>query len=214
VLPGPLFEGAFSWLSALLMGALKVLWGLLSGFALTNPDVTWLPQVREVSGRCLLVVVKNTVYVLAVLAAAILVMTRETVQIRYGIADLAPCLLVGLVAANLSVPLWHRQPADHDLPAVDDRADSVPGPTVRRARRRRPLPGRCPGRASRSDRSAASCAAMWVSGSPRRPRSASRRRVDSSRAALAMLLAAGRGARLAPGRTRHPGGIPHRRVRP
>lgn len=102
-LPGPLFDGAFSWLSALLVGALKLLWGLLSGFALTNPDVTWLPQVREVSGRCLLVV--NTVYVLAILAAAILVMTRETVQVRYGIADLAPRLLIGLVAANLSAPL-------------------------------------------------------------------------------------------------------------
>jgi len=103
VIPGFFFDSAFSWLSALLVGALKYLWGLLGGFAVTSPDVTWLPQVREVSGRSLFVV--NTVYVLAVLAAGVLVMTRETVQIRYGIADLAPRLVVGLVAANLSTPL-------------------------------------------------------------------------------------------------------------
>ena len=100
---GPLMDGMFSALSTLMLGALNVLWGMLGGFALTSPDVTWLPQVRELSSRSLLVV--NTVYVLAVMAAGILVMTRETVQIRYGIGELAPRLLVGLVAANLSTPL-------------------------------------------------------------------------------------------------------------
>jgi len=100
---GSLLDTLVTALSALMLGALNLLWGILGGFALTSPDVTWLPQVRQLSSRSLLVV--NTVYVLAVLAAAILVMTRETVQIRYGIGDLAPRLLVGLVAANLSIPL-------------------------------------------------------------------------------------------------------------
>jgi hypothetical protein len=101
--PGPLLDGLFSALATLMLGALHLLWGLLGGFAVTSPDVTLLPQVRELSTRSLLVV--NTVYLLAVMAAGILVMVRETVQIRYGIADLAPRLLVGLVAANLSTPL-------------------------------------------------------------------------------------------------------------
>ena len=48
---------------------------------------------------------KITAVVLAVLAAGIVVMTRETVQVRYGIADLAPRLVLGLVAANLSTPV-------------------------------------------------------------------------------------------------------------
>jgi hypothetical protein len=100
---GWFFDGAVSWLSAILLGGLQLLWKMLAGFALTSPDVTVLPQVREVSARSLLVV--NTVYVLAVLAAGIVVMTRESVQTRYGIADLAPRLVIGLVAANLATPL-------------------------------------------------------------------------------------------------------------
>jgi hypothetical protein len=100
---GWFFDGAISWLSKILLGALELLWKLLAGFALTSPDVTVLPQVREVSGRSLLVV--NTVYVLAVLAAGVLVMSRETVQVRYGIGELAPRLVIGLVAANLATPL-------------------------------------------------------------------------------------------------------------
>jgi hypothetical protein len=100
---GWFFDGAVSWMSSILLGALDALWKLLAGFALTSPDVTVLPQIREISARSLLVV--NTVYVLAVLAAAILVMTRETIQVRYGIAELAPRLLIGLVAANLATPI-------------------------------------------------------------------------------------------------------------
>jgi hypothetical protein len=100
---GWFFDGAVSWLSAILLGGLQLLWKMLAGFALTSPDVTSLPQVQEVSARSLLVV--NTVYVLAVLAAGIVVMTRESVQTRYGIAELAPRLVIGLVAANLATPL-------------------------------------------------------------------------------------------------------------
>jgi hypothetical protein len=101
--PAWFFDKMLGWLTGLLVGALKQLWGLLAGFALTSPDVTVLPQVQDVSTRTLLVV--NTVYVLAVLAAAVLVMTRETLQVRYGVGDLAPRLLIGLTGANLAIPL-------------------------------------------------------------------------------------------------------------
>jgi len=103
MLPGLGFASPFTWLSALMIGALKLLWKLLGGFELTSPDVTVLPQVGALSGRALLVV--NAVYVLAVLAAGIVVMVRETVEVRYGIGDLAPRLVVGLIAANLAIPL-------------------------------------------------------------------------------------------------------------
>lgn len=103
MLPSAVFDAMLGWLSALLLGALQLLWGLLSRFAFTSPDVTALPQVAQVASRSVWVV--DTVYVLAVLAAAILVMTRETLQVRYGIGELAPRLLIGLVAANLATPL-------------------------------------------------------------------------------------------------------------
>ena len=100
---GWFFDSAVSWLSSFVTAALQHLWDLLAATALVSPDVTGLPQVRLISGRSLLVA--NTCYVLVILAAGILVMTRETVQIRYGIGELAPRLVIGLVAANLATPL-------------------------------------------------------------------------------------------------------------
>jgi hypothetical protein len=98
-----LFGVAMSLLTSALLGALLLLWNLVPGFAMTSPDVTVLPQVVAVSSRSLLVV--NTVYVLAVLAAGVVVMARENLQLRYGIGELAPRLVIGLVAANLATPL-------------------------------------------------------------------------------------------------------------
>lgn len=104
-MPSGVFDALLAWLSAVLLGALQLLWAMLSRFVLLSPDVTVLPHVRTVASRSVWVV--DTVYVVAVLAAAILVMTGETVQIRYGIGDLAPRLVIGLVAANLALPLCH-----------------------------------------------------------------------------------------------------------
>jgi hypothetical protein len=49
--------------------------------------------------------VVNTGFVIAVIAAGVLLMTRETLQVRYGIGDLGPRLVVGFVAANLAGPI-------------------------------------------------------------------------------------------------------------
>jgi hypothetical protein len=49
--------------------------------------------------------VVNTSFVLAVLAAGIIAMTYEQVQIRYSIKELAPRLVFAAVAANFAVPL-------------------------------------------------------------------------------------------------------------
>jgi hypothetical protein len=100
---GWFFDSAVSWFASFVTAALQHLWNLLAATLLISPDVTGLPQVRLISGRSLLVA--NTCYVLVILAAGILVMTRETVQIRYGIGELAPRLVIGLVGANLATPL-------------------------------------------------------------------------------------------------------------
>jgi hypothetical protein len=97
------YDSVLGWLGAAAAGSLQTLWDLLAATLLTSPDVTVLPQVATLSGRTL--VVANTCYVLVILAAGVMVMTRETVQVRYGLADLAPRLVIGLVAANLATPV-------------------------------------------------------------------------------------------------------------
>ncbi len=91
------------WLAGQVAAALNRLWGLLSGTVLWVPDVTALPQVQRLTGTSLAVV--NTGFVLAVIAAGVTVMTRETLQVRYGIGELAPRLVVAFVAANLAGPI-------------------------------------------------------------------------------------------------------------
>src|SRR6266487_4581289 len=46
-----------------------------------------------------------TGFVLAIIAAGVTVMTRETLQVRYGVRELAPRLVIAFVAANLSGPI-------------------------------------------------------------------------------------------------------------
>jgi hypothetical protein len=91
------------WLLALTLEAIKALWGLLAGTALSTPDVTGLPQVQQITSRSLAVV--NVGFVLAVITAGVTVMTHETVQVRYGIGEMAPRLVLGWVAANFSMPI-------------------------------------------------------------------------------------------------------------
>ena len=124
---GWFFDSAVSWLASFATAALQLLWNLLAATVLVSPDVTGLPQVRLISGRTLLVA--NTCYVLVILAAGILVMTRETVQVRYGIGELAPRLVIGLVAANLATPLCSGIDQSSQRPdrGVDRGTDRRPG---------------------------------------------------------------------------------------
>lgn len=92
-----------NWLLGITLDAIKDLWGLLSETAFTTPDVTTLPQIQAISGKSLTVV--NVAFILAIITAGITVMTHETVQIRYGVAETAPRLVVGWIAANFSMPI-------------------------------------------------------------------------------------------------------------
>ncbi|MCA2216362.1 conjugal transfer protein TrbL family protein [Jidongwangia harbinensis] len=89
--------------AAVIAGGLSILWDLLSATAFHSPDVTLLPQVQSFSRTSLAIV--NTCYVLAILWMAILVLGRDTIQSRYGPGELIPRLVIGLIGANLAMPL-------------------------------------------------------------------------------------------------------------
>ena len=100
---GWMFDQAAAWLAAFVADSLNAIWALLAATLFHLPDVTGLPQVAAVSARALAVV--NTAFVLAIMTVGIVVMTRHTVQAQYGAAELAPRLVIGLVAANFATEI-------------------------------------------------------------------------------------------------------------
>ncbi|GAB4054716.1 hypothetical protein [Catellatospora paridis] len=100
---GAVLNAAFGWLVAALLTCWEFALELLRRSAFTMPDVTLLPAVEEFSRKCLWIV--DSAYVLAILASAVTVMTYESYQIRYGVKELMPRLLVGLMAAHWSLPM-------------------------------------------------------------------------------------------------------------
>ncbi|MET8149127.1 conjugal transfer protein TrbL family protein [Actinoplanes sp. NPDC049668] len=98
-----LLDGVLGWLAKAIVATLKALWGLLEQTAFTSPDVTTLPQVVTISGRSQMIV--NTAFVLAIIAVGVTVMTHETVQVRYGVGDLVPRMVIGFIAANFATPI-------------------------------------------------------------------------------------------------------------
>jgi hypothetical protein len=100
---GWMFDQAVAWLLGFTRDTLNTIWRLLAATLFQLPDVTRLPQVAALSGRSLTVV--NTCFVLVIMAAGIVVMARDAGQARYGIAELAPRLVIGFVAANFATPI-------------------------------------------------------------------------------------------------------------
>ncbi|MCP2323400.1 hypothetical protein HDA40_001907 [Hamadaea flava] len=68
-----------------------------------SPDVTVLPQVRDIAGTSSMVV--NSAYVLAIIVAGVVVMTSGTVEVRYQAKDLLPRLATGFVLSAFALPL-------------------------------------------------------------------------------------------------------------
>ena len=98
-----MIDAIIKWCAGVIVGALDILWNLLSATAFTTPDVTVLAEVKSIASTSLAVV--NTVYVLAILWMAILVMGRDTIQSRYGLSELIPRLVIGLIGANMAMPV-------------------------------------------------------------------------------------------------------------
>jgi hypothetical protein len=101
-----LLDAVVGWLAKAILATLTALWALLEQTAFTSPDVTTLPQVATISGRSQTIV--NTTFVVAIIAVGVTVMTHETVQVRYGVGDLVPRLVVGFIAANFATPICAR----------------------------------------------------------------------------------------------------------
>jgi hypothetical protein len=98
-----MLEQLIEWLTGMTLGFLDFALQLLTNLVWYVPDVTVLPAVRSVWGQNMTIV--NTVYILAVVAAGVVAMTYETVQVRYGVKELAPRLVLGALAANFSFAL-------------------------------------------------------------------------------------------------------------
>ncbi|MEV0726964.1 hypothetical protein AB0I37_29845 [Micromonospora purpureochromogenes] len=101
---GFLLDQILDWLAAAILATLDALFAVISSVLLVTPNVTSLPQVQALTGRSVLVV--DTVFVLAFIAAGALTMTAGGgEESRYRVKDLLPRLIVGFVAAHFS-QMW------------------------------------------------------------------------------------------------------------
>jgi hypothetical protein len=101
---GRLRAAVNGWLRDLVGAAIDPLVDLAAGSVLATPNLT-APggRVRELWGLSL--GLANAGYGLLVGAGGVLLMANETLQARYAIKDVAPRLVVGLVASNTSLVL-------------------------------------------------------------------------------------------------------------
>jgi len=98
-----LMNGLVDWLAARLQDLLGGLLSYLTSGMFLSPDVTVLPQVQAIAGKSALVV--NSCFILAIIAVGIATMAGGSVQMRYGIKELVPRLVVGLIASHFAVGL-------------------------------------------------------------------------------------------------------------
>jgi hypothetical protein len=96
-----ILDGFMDWTTTAILASFDGILTAIARFLLITPDVTGLPQVRALTGRSTWVV--DTVFVLAFLAAGVLVMVAgDDERSRYTVKDLAPRLVVGFVSAHFS----------------------------------------------------------------------------------------------------------------
>lgn len=76
---------------------------LLGRTVLATPDLTHQAEVRALWTACL--AAADTGFVLFIVIAGVQLASRQTLQSRYGFKQLVPRLLIGMVAANCSLPL-------------------------------------------------------------------------------------------------------------
>ncbi|MET9629069.1 hypothetical protein ABZX92_16560 [Lentzea sp. NPDC006480] len=94
-------EGFSSFVNLLVGESLNWLLRLLGDTLLSTPTLDQLPRIGEIWEQSRLFVV--AVYSLLVLIAGILVMSHQSVQTRHSIREIAPRIVVGFLAANLSL---------------------------------------------------------------------------------------------------------------
>ncbi|HEY7146968.1 MAG TPA: hypothetical protein VH637_22205 [Streptosporangiaceae bacterium] len=92
-----------SWFASLVTSAVNPLFAVLGKTLLATPQLGGLATVRSLWAGSL--AIADTAYVLLVLAGGIIVMTHQTLQTSYAVKDIAPRLVTGFLAANLSLLL-------------------------------------------------------------------------------------------------------------
>jgi hypothetical protein len=97
---GHIRDAINGWFRDLVTSALDPVLTLLGSTVLSTPDVTG-GRVHELWLVC--AGIANTTFVLFVLAGGAIVMSHETLQTRYAAKQIAPRLVVGIIAANLSL---------------------------------------------------------------------------------------------------------------
>lgn len=98
-----LMDGLVGWLAEKVGDLLGGLLAFLTSSIFVSPDVTVLPQVQSIAGNSALVV--NACFILAIIVVGIATMAGDSVQMRYGLKELLPRLVVGFVLSAFAVPL-------------------------------------------------------------------------------------------------------------
>ena len=102
-IPGQINKAINDWFASLVAGALTPMLNLLGATLLGTPDVTVMSGVTRIWGQMALLA--NALYVLIVLAGAVIVTTHGTVQSRFSAKEVVPRLAVGMIAGNASLGL-------------------------------------------------------------------------------------------------------------
>jgi hypothetical protein len=95
-----------SWFAGLVKSAVNPLLALIGQTALSTPQPDSIPAVRTLWSTSL--GIADACYGLLVLIGGIIVMSHETLQTSYSAKEIAPRVVIGFIAANLSMVLMTR----------------------------------------------------------------------------------------------------------
>ncbi len=91
------------WFKDLVKSAINPVFGLLGKSLLATPQLDEMGRIQDLWTGSL--VVANTCFVLLVVIGGLILMGHQTVQTSYTVKDIAPRLVIGMVAANVSLLL-------------------------------------------------------------------------------------------------------------
>ena len=101
-IPGQVQKAIDTWFGDLVKAALTPIMNLIGKTLLSTPDTTG-GRTGELWTATL--VIANSCYVMFAIVGGLIVMTHETVQTRYALGQIAPRLVLGIIAANTSLLL-------------------------------------------------------------------------------------------------------------
>ena len=100
-IPGQIEKAINTWLGDMVKSALQPVLHFVGSTLLSSPDLSD-GRIAQVWTATLMTA--NALYVLFILAGGLIVMGHETVQTRYSAKEIAPRLVIGMIASNAS--LW------------------------------------------------------------------------------------------------------------